>query len=221
MASASPTFERAVVRRERYHQTSVRERILAFFLDNLGKVATRHQIEEVATDPITGRVPENWHQRLSELRTDSGYSILARRDMKSLKVGEYLMLNPEKRTIAAKRVRPTPETWRAVLARAQDGCEWTEGGGKACGLKNGDPDPIGGGTVGLTPDHNEPHSVNPASDPLDPTHWSALCGRHQVMKKNYWNNTTGKLNTVAIVQAAPDSDKKEVYSFLKRYFGDT
>ena len=50
-----------------YTQRSIRARIEAFFLDNLGKVATREQLIEVATDPVTGRQPENWHQRLSEL----------------------------------------------------------------------------------------------------------------------------------------------------------
>lgn len=39
-------------------------------MDNIGKVVTREQIIKVATDPKTGRIPENWHQRLSELRTD-------------------------------------------------------------------------------------------------------------------------------------------------------
>ena len=53
-----------------YNQRSIRARIEAFFLDNLGRVATREQIIQVATDPVTGRQPENWHQRLSELRTD-------------------------------------------------------------------------------------------------------------------------------------------------------
>jgi lipid II:glycine glycyltransferase (peptidoglycan interpeptide bridge formation enzyme) len=50
-----------------YNQRASRNRIEAFFLDNIGKFATREQILEVARDPQTGRVPENWHQRLSEL----------------------------------------------------------------------------------------------------------------------------------------------------------
>jgi hypothetical protein len=38
-------------------------------------------------------------------------------------------------------------------------------------------------------------------DPSDPEEWQALCGRHQVMKNNYWDHTTGWLNVYAIVQA--------------------
>ena len=112
-----------------YRQRSVRARIEAFFLDNLGKVATREQIIEVATDPNTGRQPENWRR--------------------------------------------------------------------------------------------QPHSLNPNADPGDPSKWQPLCGRHQVMKKNYWDDDTGWLNVTAIVQAASESDKRRVYRFLKTYFGDS
>ena len=52
-----------------YHQNSVKERIEALFLDNIGKVITREQIIKVSIDPKTKKQPENWHQRLSELRT--------------------------------------------------------------------------------------------------------------------------------------------------------
>lgn len=206
----------AVLRKGGYPQGSVRERILAFFLENLGRIATRDQIQEAARDPGTGRVPENWHQRLSELRTDHGYTILSWRNRGELKVMEYVMDSAEKRPIAGKRVRPTPQTWAAVLKLADNKCAWQEG----CGLQSGDIDPIGGGTVKLTPDHLVPHSVDPASDPNDPSRWQPLCGRHQVVKKNYWDNLTGKVNMYAVVQAASSEEKWAVYEFLKRFFGD-
>ncbi|MDZ4770471.1 MAG: hypothetical protein SGJ24_15200 [Chloroflexota bacterium] len=63
-----------------YAEKSVRKRIEALFLDNLGKVLTSDQIKTVARDPVTGKQPENWHQRLSELRTDDGYTILTWRN---------------------------------------------------------------------------------------------------------------------------------------------
>lgn len=87
-----------------YTQGSVKERIEAFFLDNVGKVVTREQIIQVAKDPKTGNEPENWHQRLSELRTDDGYTILSWRDREGLKVGEYMMSTSQKRQTAKKRV---------------------------------------------------------------------------------------------------------------------
>lgn len=201
-----------------YTQKTVKKRIEALFLDNVGKVLSREQIIEVATDPITGKAPENWHQRLSELRTDDGYTILSWRNRGDLKVQEYLMPHIEKRVGASKRVKPTAATWLNVLERASYKCEWNEAG-ERCGLTQSEKDPVGGGTVRLTPDHKRPHSVNPHSDPTDSDQWQALCGRHQVVKKNYWDNQTGKLNIYAIVQAAPRRDKEQVFEFLLGHFG--
>jgi len=203
---------------KQYKQKNIRARIEALFLDNLGKVVTREQILAVAKDPETGTEPENWHQRLSELRTDAGYTILSHRDRKDLSLQEYLMPNESKRSTAGKRVMPTATTWQAILKRANSTCEWTEGG-VPCGLMNGDIDPVGGGTVVLTPDHKAPHSVKPDSDPTDTTQWHALCARHQVMKKNFWDTNTGKLNYYALIQAASKKDKELVFQFLLDHYG--
>ena len=201
-----------------YKQRSIRKRIEALFLDNIGKIITREQILEVARDPSTGKEPENWHQRLSELRTDDGYTILSWRNRGDLKIQEYVMPTIAKRPTAAKRTKPTDEAWLIILDRADSSCEWFEGGGR-CGLKEGDIDPIGGGRVKLTPDHKVPHSIKPDADPNDPNDWQVLCARHQVMKKNYWDDSTGKINTYAIVQASPENEKFEVFLFLLEYFG--
>jgi hypothetical protein len=209
------TPNRARIRSGGYAQRSIGDRLEAFFLDNLGRVANNEILKKVARDPETGAEPENWHQRLSELRTDRGYTILTNRDRKDLRVGEYMMPDATKRRTAGKRIRPSKDTWLAVLARAGDRCEWA-----GCGLSEGAIDPVGGGTVRLTPDHKQPHEVNPASDPNDPDAWQALCGRHQVVKKNYWDDTTGKLNVIAIVQAQPRNIKEQVYAWLKLFFGD-
>lgn len=111
-----------------YLQRSIRARIEAFFLDNLGRVVTREQLIEVATDPTTGRVPENWHQRLSELRTDMGYTILSWRNRGDLRMSEYMMPNSERRSTAARRTRPNAATWKKVLDLHERRCAWTEGG---------------------------------------------------------------------------------------------
>lgn len=202
-----------------YEQATVSKRIEALFLNNLGKVLTRAQILAAAADPKTGVEPENWHQRLSELRTDKGYTILSWRDWPKLAPGEYMMPSAERRAQASRRVLPTKECWNAVLTRAGDACEWHEDG-QICGLKEGEVDAIGGGTVKLTPDHVTPHSIDPTSDPADPGHWRAYCGRHQVMKKNYWDSGSGKLNIVAILQSLGAKQKREAFKFLKEYFRD-
>jgi hypothetical protein len=201
----------------RYEQKTVRLRLEALFLANVGLVVTREQILAAARDPSTGREPENWHQRLSELRTDSGYTILSWRDWKALAPQEYVLAGLEKREIAGKRVRPTGACWSQVLARAHHACEWREDG-LLCELSNGAIDPIGGGTVKLTPDHLKPHSVDPNADPENPDQWQALCGHHQVMKKNFWDSATGRVNIIAILQSANLSQKKEALKFLQNFF---
>lgn len=106
-----------------YRQKSVKKRIEGLFLDNIGKVVTREQIIKAATDPKTGQQPENCHQRLSELRTDDGYTILSWRNRGDLKVQEYVMPHTRKRSNAGKRVRPTDTAWLTVLKRANYSCE--------------------------------------------------------------------------------------------------
>jgi len=150
-----------------YNQASIRARIEAFFLENLGKIATREQIIQVAPDPATGKAPENWHQRLSELRVDKGYTIWSWCNRGSLKLSEYMMPHAERRSTAAKRTRPNSETWEAVLKKSGYQCAWSEAG-LICGLRQGDVDPVGGGTVKLTPDHKNPHSLYAAADPKTP-----------------------------------------------------
>lgn len=90
-----------------------------------------------------------------------------------------------------------------------------------CGLRQGDIDPVGGGTVKLTPDHKNPHSIHAEIDPEDPSKRQPLCGRHQVMKKNYWDDETGWLNVVAIIQSASEAQKRQAFEFLKTYFGES
>lgn len=214
-------YEYAKVDYAKYTQKTIKQRIEAVFLDNIGEIITNHDLVEVSKDPVTGREPENWHQRLSELRTDDGYTILSNRDRKDLRVGEYVLLSKSKRQKPNKRVKPSPECWQKVLERANNRCEWCEGG-TTCGLREGDIDPIGGGRVKLTADHVNPHSIGGDSVDIDnPNDWQALCGRHQVVKKNYWDDATGKLNILAILQAIPQKDKKKAYEFLKEFFGDS
>ena len=130
---------------------------------------------------------------------------------------EYVMPSIERRAKAKQRVRISKIAWQKVLQRSYGSCEWNEAG-ETCGLKDGDVDPVGGGTVRLQADHKSPHSINADTDPDNPDAWQALCGRHQVVKKNFWDDQTGKLNVYAIVQAAPVKIKREVYEFLKEFF---
>lgn len=211
-------YSRANPDYSRYTQKTIKKRIEAMLLDHVGEIVTNNDLIRVSTDPETGKEPENWHQRLSELRTDDGYTILSHRDREELRVGEYVLESDAKREKPNKRVKPSKKCWEKVLKRADYRCEWSEGG-DVCGLKEGDIDPIGGGRVKLTPDHINPHSLGGDSiDVNNPDDWQALCGRHQVVKKNYWDDATGKLNTIGILQSLPKKEKQKAYDFLKDFF---
>lgn len=191
-----------------YTQKSVIKRIEALFLDNIGTVITRERIIEAATNPISNKVPENWHQRVSELRTIHGYTILTKRDCENLKVSEYLMPDAKKRRSQNKRLY-NPRI-KDALIKENPICRFPN-----CGLKEGDIDPIGGGTVRLQLDHMSPHSLN--SESAEET-YQLLCGRHNIIKKNFWDDQTGKLNVIAILQSASKKDKLNAYDFLRSYF---
>jgi hypothetical protein len=90
---------------------------------------------------------------------------------------------------------------------------------QAPGLREGDIDPIGGGTVRLQPDHKRPHEVDPNAYPNGPDRWQALCGGHQIVKKNYWDGLSGKLNVYTIVQAGSVEERRRVLRYLLDYFG--
>ena len=92
--------------------------------------------------------------------------------------------NAERRTTAAKRTLPNSRVWENVLDNYNHKCAWTEGGIR-CPLQSGDVDPVGDGTVKLTPDHKTPHAIYDSVDEWDLAEWQPLCWRHQVMKKNY------------------------------------
>lgn len=39
------------------------------------------------------------------------------------------------------------------------------------------------------------------------------------MRKNFWDGATGKMNVIAILQAASVEQKREALSFLDQFFG--
>lgn len=194
-----------------YQQRSISARIEAFFIDNVGLVVSDEQLKLVARDPVTGKEPENWHQRVSELRTDKGYTILSKRDDPSLKTSEYCLESTARRETAKTRRAINKKIKDALLAAAPV-CVYPN-----CGLREGDLDPVGGGTVRLQVDHKTAHDHNDGGqDEL--SNYQLLCGRHNVTKKNLWDDQTGKLNISAILQFIPHADKVIARDWLNRYF---
>ena len=174
-------------------------------------MVTRQQIIEAARDPVTGKEPENWHQRLSELRTDFGYDILSWRDNIGLKPQEYLLKEPNPTRPVNQREPISADVRRQVIERDKH-CMWP-----GCTLKNGDIDPVSGGTVRLQVDHVDPHSLGPQGPgPSALSRYQALCPRHQVEKKNL--RKSSGFNVLEVVRNASLADKKLAYEFLRQFF---
>lgn len=192
---------------------NVRGRILAFLVENVGAVVTREQIQHAARDPETGKAPENWHQRLSELRVDDGYNILSWRDREWLKPGQYLLESTTPARVPKPRSNLTRSQKRELFARDGNRCQWPE-----CQLVAGATDPIGGGTVVLTADHRAPHSLPDGGWTGTLDDWQTLCARHQQEKKNFIDDRTGRKNLRELVRAASKEVKQTIYQDLLAYF---
>lgn len=194
---------------------NVKGRIRAFLIDNVGKVVTREEIQEAARDPETGRIPENWHQRLSELRCDEGYDIYSWRDRKALKPDEYMLAAETPTRVAKPRGYLSASEKQQLFERNLWTCQWP-----GCGLKDGDTDPVGGGRVVLTADHVSPHSLSDGHWTGTLDDWQTLCARHQQEKKNLIDDRTGRKNIRELVRVSGEEVKREIYEALKMYFGE-
>lgn len=116
-----------------------KQRILEFFLQNVGKVLTSREIQEAS-----GGASE-WARRVRELRNEDGYQILTHKDRANLKPNHYLMETIERLPAFSRAI--SKETRAVVLERNGYTCQM-------CGAAAGDPDPLGGNrTVRLTMGH--------------------------------------------------------------------
>ncbi len=73
-----------------------KQRILNFFLSNLGKVVESRDIQAASGGAV------EWARRVRELRNEDGYLILSHKDRADLKPNQYLM-ETAKRVPAFKR----------------------------------------------------------------------------------------------------------------------
>lgn len=192
---------------------NVRTRIREFLVKHAGIIVTREQIQAAATDPETGQIPENWHQRLSELRTDEGYDILSWRDRGSLKPGQYLLETATPTRVPKPRAHLSSKERSALFARDDYRCQWPD-----CHLAARAIDPVGGGTVVLTADHKSPHSLPSGQWTGTLDDWQTLCARHQQEKKNFIDDRTGRKNLRELVRAASRAEKLHIFEDLKAYF---
>jgi hypothetical protein len=179
-----------------------RQRILEFFLINIGRVIDGEEIRVAS-----GNVSE-WGRRVRELRYEEGYQILTHRDRADLKPGQYL-LETDKRVPAFAR-SISKETRAYVLERNGYTCQM-------CGLAAGDLDPFDSGrTVRLTIGH----IIDKSKGGLDvPNNLRAVCSNCNEGLQNTAPPKPDRIHLLAQVRRATIDDQQYLLEWLERKFG--
>ncbi len=181
-----------------------RQRILEFFLANIGRVIEGDELREAS-----GNVSE-WARRVRELRDEEGYQILTHRDRIDLKPGQYL-LETDKRLPAFSR-SISKETRAYVLERNGYTCQM-------CGLAAGDPDPFDSTrTVRLTMGHIIDKSKG-GSD--ESGNLRAVCTNCNEGLQNISPPKPDRIHLLSQVRRATIDDQRYLLEWLERKFKRT
>jgi HNH endonuclease len=176
-------------------------KILAFFLQNLGRVLQSQEIQAAS-----GGASE-WARRVRELRNEEGYQILSHKDRADLSPGQYL-LETDVRIPAFKR-GISKETRAWVLERNGYTCQM-------CGLAAGDPDPYGGPrTVRLSIGHIRDKSKGGDDSPGN---LRAVCSTCNEGLQNTALPKPDRIHLLAQIRRATIEDQQEVLKWLLAKF---
>ena len=116
-----------------------KERILSFFLANIGKILKSRDIQAASGGAV------EWARRVRELRNEEGYQILSHKDRADLRPGEYLLETDERVPAFKRGISKETRAW--VLERNGHTCQ-------ICGIAACDADPFNTSrTIRLTIGH--------------------------------------------------------------------
>src|SRR5262245_33952483 len=92
-----------------------RAKILAFLLENVGRVVGKDEIRKASGDAT------EWARRLRELRDEFGYQVLSNKDRRELKPGQYLLETDVRLPVLPRSI--SNETRSFVLERNGYTCQ--------------------------------------------------------------------------------------------------
>jgi hypothetical protein len=180
---------------------AARDRLLEFFLANLGKVLDSETLREVAGI-------SEWARRVRELRNDAGYQILTHNDRADLKPGQYLLLDPKPQPAFERGI--SKETRAYVLDRNGFTCQM-------CGAAAGERHPYDSRPVRLHIGHIVDHSMGGTDEP---SNLRALCSVCNEGAANITLERPSALKLLAQLRRASGADQRRVLEWLKQKYPD-
>ena len=175
--------------------------ILAYLLDNIGRVVNSKQLQEASNGA------SEWARRLRELRDEEGYEILSHKDSADLKPGEYILSSAKRRPAFKRDV--SKETKAIVLERNGYTCQM-------CGAAAGDPDPFNENrTIRLTLGH----IIDKSKGGEDiPSNLRAVCSNCNEGLQNAAPMKPDRLQLLSQLRRATIEDQKAVLEWILRKF---
>ena len=183
-------------------EPGAQKRLRAYFEQNVGKVITSQELQDVAGI-------SEWARRVRELRDEHGLQILTHNDRDDLKHNEYLLETLKLRPVIARAI--SDKVRRLILERNGYTCQ-------VCGAGAGEDSGCEPGKrCRLQIDHVKPISQGGTDDEHN---LRAVCVYYNKDKANLKVPTSrDAISALALIRRQPRDVQLEVYEFLVKKFG--
>lgn len=174
-----------------------RDKLRAYFLDNVGEILNSATLQEVA-----GGASE-WARRIRELRNEEGLDILTHNDRSDLKPGQYVLVSKKPKPAFERGI--SKETRAFVLDRNGFTCQM-------CGAAAGEPHPY---DLGRKTRLHIGHIIDKSMGGTDePNNLRAICSVCNEGASNLTLNRPDTIKLIAQVRRAPAKDQLDVMKWL-------
>lgn len=174
-------------------------KLRAYFLEHIGEVLDSDTLRQVAGT-------SEWARRVRELRDEEGLNILSHNDRSDLKPGQYLLIEPIKRTGFARTI--SKEIRAFVLDRDGYTCQM-------CGAGAGEPHPYNHRPTKLQVGHIIDKSLG-GSD--DPGNLRAICSVCNQGAANITPTRPEADKLLAQIRRTPRSEQLKILEWLLNKF---